>query len=59
MTKNNCQNPEEHTDLHACALKDKPRTPAIDKVFADPQFVCENCGAKTHAAKNLCRPMPV
>lgn len=59
MNKDTCKNPEEHCDLHACELKGKERTPTIAKVFEDPQFVCGNCGAKTHADSNLCNPTPL
>jgi hypothetical protein len=56
MAENDCENPEEHCDLHACQLQPKAMNPAIDKMFDNPRYVCSNCGRKTHEAANLCRP---
>ena len=59
MTEFSCDNPEEHCDLHACQLQFKECNPEIEAIFKDPQFVCTNCGAKVHAAANVCLPKPL
>ncbi len=59
MAEDDCLNPEKHCDLHACQLAYKERNPEIDKIYQDPRFVCTNCGARVHAAENLCRPKPI
>ncbi len=59
MAENDCVNPEQHCDLHACQLKYKEMNPEIDKIFEDPRFVCTNCGAKVHNEENLCKPKPL
>ena len=59
MTETSCQNPGEHSDLHACQLQGKERNPKIDEIFENPRYVCDNCGAKTHDEINLCQPKPL
>ncbi len=59
MAENDCLNPEEHCDLHACQLKPTAMNPEIEKIFENPRFVCTNCGRRTHNAENLCLPKPL
>jgi len=56
MADIDCINPEEHCALHACQMKPTKRNPEIDKMYEDPRFICENCGAKVHNRENLCKP---
>lgn len=42
--------------MTACQLKDEDPGPEIDKIFKNLQFVCGNCGSKTHSAANHCNP---
>jgi len=56
MTENKEQQTKDISELTACALKQLPSTPEIDKLFKDPRFVCGNCGSQTHSAANLCNP---
>jgi hypothetical protein len=59
MAENDCENPEEHCDLHACQLQYKEMSPEVEKIFKDPHYVCANCGARVHSQENLCRPKPI
>jgi len=59
MAENDCTNPEEHCELHACQLKFQERNPEIDKIFEDPRYACANCGVKVHNAENVCVPKPL
>ncbi len=59
MAENDCTNPEEHCDMHACQLKYKEMHPSIAKIFEDPRFVCTNCGARVHDEANVCLPKPL
>ncbi len=59
MAENDCINPEEHCDLHACQLQYKEMKPEIQKIFENPRFACTNCGTKTHDAANVCKPKPL
>ena len=59
MAENDCMNPDEHCDLHACQLKHKEMKPEVQKIFDDPRYVCANCGTRTHNAENLCKPKPL
>jgi hypothetical protein len=59
MAENDCTNPEEHCDLHACQLKPTALNAEINKIFDDPRYVCTNCGARVHNAENLCKPKPI
>ena len=47
--------------MHTCALKasgyDKKNVAEFKKLTADPQYKCDNCGAKAHASENLCKPV--
>lgn len=56
MTENTAKKTKSVSAMTACALKDLPPSPESKKLFKDPQFVCGNCGAKTHFATNLCNP---
>ncbi len=59
MSENDCQNPEEHCELHMCQLRCTEMNPEIDKLCNDPKFVCTNCGVKVHDKKYLCCPKPL
>ncbi|MFA5515350.1 MAG: hypothetical protein WDA20_03605 [Desulfuromonadales bacterium] len=59
MAENDCTNPEQHCDMHACQLKHKDMSPKIQSFFDNPRYACTNCGAKTHDAANLCKPKPL
>ena len=59
MTEFSCENPEEHCDLHACQLQYKERNAEIERIFDNPKYVCTNCGAKVHAAANVCLPKEI
>lgn len=56
MDESNCDNRSEHCDFHACQLRERPHHPDIDKIFRTPRYVCTNCGAKVHDARNVCHP---
>ncbi|MDA3904000.1 MAG: hypothetical protein PF441_11200 [Desulfuromusa sp.] len=56
MAKNNCDHPEVHDDFHVCQLTANQSPPDIDKIFENPRYVCTNCGAKVHDARNVCKP---
>lgn len=59
MAENDCENPEEHCDLHACQLQPTALSAEVQKIFEDPRYVCTNCSRKTHNPENLCRPKPL
>ncbi len=59
MAENDCENPEEHCDLHACQLKPTVMNPEVEKIFENPRYVCTNCRRETHHPENLCRPRPL
>lgn len=59
MTENKETGAKDYSQMTACQLKDEGPSPEIDKLFEDPQFVCGNCGAKTHSEANLCNPEPL
>lgn len=59
MAENTNKKKQDISEMTACALKELPPSPEIDKLFEDPQFVCGNCGAQTHSAQNLCNPEPL
>ena len=54
-----CKKPEHK--MHICALKEEgfdKENPAKFKVLIEnPQYKCENCGAKAKKAENLCKPI--
>lgn len=56
MTETPPNSPEDFSQMTACQLKSKGPNPEIDELFENPQFVCGNCGSKTHSAANLCNP---
>jgi predicted SprT family Zn-dependent metalloprotease len=59
MTQNKNPNSTDYSEMTACQLKNEEPRPEIDKIFKNPQFVCGNCGSKTHSAANLCNPEPL
>ena len=56
MAENKNPSAKDYSEMTACQLNDEDPSPEIDKVFKNPQFVCGNCGSKTHSAANLCNP---
>ena len=59
MSENDCQNPEEHCQLHVCQLKGTRTKPDIDKLYENPKFACANCGAKVNDERYLCNPKSI
>ena len=59
MTENKKTSDKDHSEMTACQLKNEGPSPEIDKLFKNPQFVCGNCGSKTHSGANLCNPEPL
>jgi hypothetical protein len=55
----NCKK-KEHK-MHMCALKaegfDKKNPAKFMALTENPQYKCENCGAKAKKAENLCKPV--
>ena len=47
--------------MHMCALKaegfDKKNPAKFKALIENPQYKCENCGAKARNAENLCKPV--
>ena len=56
MAENKNLSAKDYSEMTACQLKDEDPNPEIDKIFKNPQFVCGNCGSKTHSSANLCNP---
>lgn len=41
---------------HLCSLYKKGCLTEMVYLQKDPNYVCQNCGRKSHAAENLCTP---
>ena len=52
-----CPKPGEHAK-HMCQLKHEGNIEEMDRISANPKFVCNRCGANAECEANLCNPRP-
>ena len=58
MSENeSCPKPGEHKK-HMCQLKHQGCIEEMDRISANPKFVCNKCGANAESEEYLCSPRP-
>jgi hypothetical protein len=58
IVDNLCKNPENHK-THLCELKSAKKMDQVEKLTADPKFICGNCGNTANKEGALCAPGPL
>lgn len=53
-----CPKPTEHK-AHMCQLKHEGKIEEMERHSANPNFVCNRCGAKAESEVYLCTPRPL
>jgi hypothetical protein len=56
-SRKDCETPNTH-DLHMCQLRQAGLMEEIDRRSAQATVVCNKCGARAKAGRDLCQPRP-
>lgn len=57
IVDNLCTNPENHK-THLCELKSLKKMAQVEKLSANPEYICGNCGNLSNKEGALCAPGP-